>query len=618
MMYKKRGQITTFIVVGIIVLFVVGFVLFVASEQQLGLRIFREEETEIHQFMGLCLEDISKQAIFYVGLTGGYVNVPEEMKLDEKSYFSFAPKAEPKIPLWYYKGVPRFPKKELMEEVISNYTLENIDACLENFDVFRDKFDITVTGDVTVETKITDTAVLLELNYPLEVKEKATGIISKVTSVARAHNVKLGRMYDMAVDILREEARQLFFENFTIDLLAARDDFPFTGMDFGCNPKTWKKSELIGIAKDMIYYNVQQVTVQGNRFRLFDNSDVYARNNFIMPMENTYPDIGVTFFYPRQARFELHVRPNDREILRSNTGRSQSSILRLFCITMYHFTYDIEYPLLVTLKDERAFDTEGFIFNFAFPVTINHNEGDKTDFSTTVFESPSLGNEFCTDKADTVVDIRVVNKYTFEELHNADVEYKCVRLLCEIGTTTADLGIYRLRESLPAGCTNGLLIARKEGYLDGGAVYEGGNSIDIPIKPLKNFKVKILVHDSTDFSRVEELQIGDEVMIAIKGVTEPDVEQYFIGSSDFDEIQLVDGAETYRIEAMIIQDEERIVGGYIGDWAVAYSEIIDKTGLTFHLVKYLPLAVTEAQQQAAAEYLFSSADYQLALRPTFS
>jgi len=51
----QRGQITTFIVVGIIILFAVGFVLYAASIRP-ELRIFAEKETELQQFIGLCLD----------------------------------------------------------------------------------------------------------------------------------------------------------------------------------------------------------------------------------------------------------------------------------------------------------------------------------------------------------------------------------------------------------------------------------------------------------------------------------------------------------------------------------------------------------------------------------
>ncbi len=617
---SKRGQITIFIVVGIVILFAVGIVLYAANIQQ-KLRVFQEEESEIQMYVGVCLEETAKDAVNSLGVAGGYMDVPYEIKINERAYFSFAQRAEPKIPLWYYAGEPRVPKKEFMEEQIANFTVNNINSCLGDFAVFKDRFEIQLKGNVTADALIGEREVAVTIDYPLELKEKSTGIISRTTPVARSLDVKLGRMLAMAVDILLMENKLTFFENLTIDLLASRDDFPFTRLDFGCTPETWRKSELIDIAKEMIYYNVQQVTVEGNRFQFFDSRDVYARNNFIMPMDNKYPDIGAAFFYSRDSRFELHVRTNDREILRSNVGRPLGSgvfgMIPL-CIRTAHFTYDIEYPLLVTLKDEKAFDGEGFMFNFAFPVTINHNIGDKTEFPITIFESEDPNYEFCENVADNVVDVRVMNAFTFEELYKADVEYKCVRYVCDLGATNADAGIYRLRTRLPSACTYGLFAANKAGYLEGTAVYEGQNVVEVFMKPLRKLKVNAVKHDSDDFSKVSSLDKGESFIVMIQSLTDEGFEQMFVSGTDITEIELIDGDATYHIEALMLQDEERMTGGYVGDWSVSYADMADSNEITFHLVQKIPIAVTEEQQQDTAIYVFDDQTYQGVLKPTFS
>jgi len=437
MKVMQRGQITTFIVVGIIILFAVGFVLYAASIRP-ELRIFAEKETELQQFIGLCLEDTAEEAITVIGTTGGYLEIPDNIAINERAYFAFAPRTEPRIPLWYYRGEPRIPTKQFIADQISRYIEDNIQFCLGDFDIFKDRLELKLIGNVTAETTIEEREVFVKLNYPLETKEKLTGEITRHDFVGRNIDVKLGRMHDMAIDILRAENRLTFFENITIDLLASRSDFPFTGMEFDCSPKSWRKSELVNAARDTVFYNIRRITVEGNDFIPFNNDNEYARNHFIMPMEKRYTDLDVAFSSSLTSRFELHVRPNDREILRSNVGRSQNPLLRFFCINTYHFTYDIEYPVLATLKDDNAFDDEGFLFNFAFPVTIIKNKGEKRDFSLTQFQSEDLVYEFCQETAATTVDIRVKDAFTFEELYQVPVDYKCVRLLCELGETTAD------------------------------------------------------------------------------------------------------------------------------------------------------------------------------------
>ncbi|MBS3115615.1 hypothetical protein J4482_03190 [Candidatus Woesearchaeota archaeon] len=616
----KKGQITVFIVVGIIILFVVGFALYISGIQP-GLRVFTEKESELQQYIGFCLEDVSQQAIVLIGNTGGYLEVPENIRINEQSYFSFSTRGEPKIPLWYYRGQPRIPTKESISTQISDYVTQNVNSCLKNFESFKDRFNFRMVGNISAETMINENDVFVKLNYPVESENKITGERTRNEFVARNIGVKLGKIYSMAADILESETRKTFFENLTMELLSASADrFPFTGMEFSCKPHTWKKSDMIDIAKSAVYYNIQQVTVAGNSVKLFDAGNIYSANHLVFPLSKTYSDIVAAFFYPRESRFELHVRPNDQPLLRSNMGRSQEKLLGFFCINTWHFTYDIEYSVLSTLRDAAAFNGDGFSFNFAFPVTINHNAGDKREFTPSQFESPDVDYDFCTTTNDRTVDIRAKDATTYEELYGAVVEYKCVRFLCGLGNTTSDMGAYRLRTKIPSACTNGELSALLDGYMHGKTVYEGTDYAEILMMPVKKFKVNFNKYDSDNFNRVEQLPKGDSVVVVITSLSDPDFEQVYSteSSEDVSEIELINWDHTYHIEAFLIQDGQRVIGGYVGDWNVKYPDIAGKSTVTFNLVQKIPIAVSEEEQANAALYLSDDKSYQEQLKPTFS
>ena len=615
---KKRGQITVFIVVGIIILFVVGFALYIAGIQP-SLNVFTEKDSEIQQYIGSCLENTAQQALVRIGITGGYLEVPENIKINEDSYFSFSKRGEPKIPLWYYRGQPKIPTKDFITKQISEYIAKNINSCINNFVSFKDRFSFRFLGNISAEAAINENDVFIKLDYPIEFENKFTGEKIKSSSVARNLNVKLGRMYSMAIAILESETKTTFFENLTIELLSASaDKFPFTGLEFSCRPHTWKKSDLITFAQSTLYYSVQQVTVAGNRFKLFDTKNLYSVNHFVFPMSKTYSDIGAAFFYPRDSRFELHVRPNDRPLLRSNMGRSQDRLLRFFCINAWHYTYDIEYAVLATLKDASAFNGAGFLFNFAFPVTINHNQGDKKEFTSSQFEAPEVDYDFCETTNENIVDIRVKDATTYEELYGAAINYKCVRFLCELGNTTSNMGAYRLRTRLPSACTNGELSAELEGYMPGKTVYRGTDYSEVLVMPVKKFKVNFNKYDSSNFNNGESLPRGDSAMVIITSPSNPDFEQIYATETNITEIELINWDHTYHIEAFLIQDGQRVIGGYSGDWNVQYPEIVGKSTVTFNLVQVIPVAVTEDEQANAMMYLFDDKSYQETLKPVFS
>ena len=616
----KRGQITVFIVVGIIILFAVGLLLYVASIRP-ELQLFALQETEIERYIGSCLELTAEEAITLIGNTGGHIDVPESIKINERAHFAFAKGIEPKIPLWYYNGQFKIPLKSDIEKRISDYIINNIDDCIGTFDILKDRFEFRKTGNTAANTTIEENRVFIQLSYPLEAKERLTGAALQTVPIGRNIDVKLGKIYDMAIDVLRTESKTLFFENLTMDLLSTSPDFPLTDMDFTCSPKTWRKSQIISFSKNMLYYNMQQVTVKGNRFTLFDQNNQFSKNNYQFQLSRQYSDIVATFFSPKENRLELHARPNDRELMRSNVGRPLGRGVFAsipFCINTYHFTYDIEYPILVTLNDETAFTNRGFIFNFAFPVTINHNQGDKSNFPLTLFEAPEFNYDFCTTTSNKEVDIRVVDYFTGAGLYQAPVEFRCIRYTCSYGATRPDGGVYRLRTKIPSACSGGTLNSNPEGYIEGSVTYEGEDSVEIPVKPLKTFKLKFAKYDTINLNKSIDLEKVDSVSMVVRSTSDPSLEQYYVTGATSDEMQLVEGPGDYYIEAYLIQDGQQLIGGYVGDWKVSYSDLAGKDELAIKLAQIIPIPVTEEQQGKAIGYLQDDQSYKQILKPTFS
>ncbi len=619
----RRGQITIFIIIGIILLFAVGFVIYIATIYP-GLNFVTPKETPLGTYIGACLASVTKDAIVQLGTQGGYIQIPKQVSINDRAYYSFAPGVDPKIPLWYYRGNPTYPYIDTMQDQISQYVLGNIDSCLGNFTSFRDQFNLQLKGNATVNTTITNSNVITILNYPLQVTDKQTGSITDVTSVSRTLDVKLGEMWNMAIDILKSENEQLYFENLTMDVLSSSTSFPLNGMDFSCSPKIWKKSDIITFSKTALSSDINLVTVKGNPFTFFDTTDAYSRNHLVFPLSQTYPDLGAAFQYTPDARFELHVNPNDAQILTSNVGQSNSPLLSFFCINQYHFTYDIEYPILATLRDDTAFGGKGFLFNFAFPVTINHNQGDKKDFPIVQFSAPEFNYGFCNDTSPQSVTIHAKDVYTYQSLYQANITFQCVHILCDLGATNADSGFYELQTNIPVGCTNGEIIANADGYLQGQTVYRGESNVDVDLTPARKFSVNVTVHDSTDFSRVSQIQPLESVVMTITSLNHPELTQQIYDSDNPADIQLVDGDGSYQVEAIFIQYDDasettsRIIGGYVGQWNVTYPELALASQLNLNVVQKLPIAVTDAEQQDTALYLYQDTSYQKALRPTFS
>jgi hypothetical protein len=195
---KKKGQVTIFIIIAVIIIaFVGGFFLF---RDELA-SLFTPENEPIYLFVESCIEDTGKDAIHYIAKNGGYLFSPE-LSTSEG------------IPYYYYNGKNYMPSKKRVEEEISYYMNEMLSFCTEDFIDFPD-FNIT-QGKIKTETKIKNDEVVLNVEYPLSIKKEES-----VTLFEDFKNIKipvrLGIIYNSIQEIIQD---QLTYENICLSCIS--------------------------------------------------------------------------------------------------------------------------------------------------------------------------------------------------------------------------------------------------------------------------------------------------------------------------------------------------------------------------------------------------------------
>ncbi|MFC1728065.1 hypothetical protein ACFLZ7_01205 [Nanoarchaeota archaeon] len=614
-MTGKRGQITLFIILGIVILFSVGFVLYMRETPEFD--IIPKDETPIGTYVRECIEDVGETAVKILATQGGYIEIPNDIALNPRSHLALNPGGEPIVPFWYYRGQNNIPSREFMQNEISNYVVRAVDFCLDDFEPFKQEYEITKFANVSASTTIGESSVLIRLNYPINARDLAKGSISKLDTFGAELQVGLGRMHDLAKDLMRAENSELFFERETINLMTMNPDIPFTGMTVDCTPDVWYRSNIINQIQDVLYWNIPRIRVKSTTYQPYRSEELYAKNHFLWDAtDKKYRDLKASFRYLQDWGLEFRSRPGG-EILRSNAGRAGTSMLRFLCFNLYHFTYDVRYPLLGMIRDDSSFNGEGLIFNFAFPVLIDHNEGNRADLPIVDSLSPELSHQFCNEVSPQTVDVRAKDYYTLEELYHANITYSCIRYTCELGQTVPDSNKYRLLTQLPEACSGGVLFGNAPGYLEGFVQDDGSGRLDIIMKPLQKFAVSFTNHRTDDFSRTSPIDTErQQVSVHITG---PEgFEEFMVYPGEDQEIELIQGDATYNLDLIVIEDEERIVGGYTGKWSVKYSELINKNALNFKIAQYIPIPITVEQQADAALYLDENTEYKNVLRPVFS
>ncbi len=168
-MRLKKGQVTIFVLIGILVLLIVGFI-FVANKMTVEQGI--EESTQqtvakakepLEEYIDVCLQSVVENGLLTIGLQGGYYSVP--LNRFTTIYTD--------VPYYYDDGdVSLVPSMDDVEDSLSQYITNNLMNCLGGFETFREMGYTIETGLMVVDTSIMEDSVSVVLDYPVTLKSE--------------------------------------------------------------------------------------------------------------------------------------------------------------------------------------------------------------------------------------------------------------------------------------------------------------------------------------------------------------------------------------------------------------------------------------------------------------
>ncbi len=165
-MYMKRGQVTIFVLLGILLLFFVGF--FYVFMQNLTNPIVEESPVaaSVRTYLDACFENEASYIIDYVALQGGYYSQPPypfTYTFDGENYQIY----KPYIPIYFSDNEAHVPTIEEMESAISEGVVAFADPCL-NFSSFPYEIE---KGEMTVASKLSESSADITINLPLTITD---------------------------------------------------------------------------------------------------------------------------------------------------------------------------------------------------------------------------------------------------------------------------------------------------------------------------------------------------------------------------------------------------------------------------------------------------------------
>jgi len=399
----------------------------------------------VYDYYISCLEERAEEGISLLGEQGGRIDVgeffPGSAYMPFSSHLDFMGQG---VPYWMYVSgnnllKENVPSKAEMESELEDYVGKRVGLC--DFSYFEEQgFDVFVGEDAEVEVKINSRDV------EVEVKNRVSIFKGEVSGVVSSHDLevksKLGKFYEMALDVYDHERENMFLEGYAVDVL--RLYAPVDGVEEGCEPKIFVQEEIAEELKDGLSANINSIRLDGDYYDLASKEREYFVEDGVDVDEN------VNFMYMKDwpTRVEIY-----GDMIVKPVGLQQGLGILGFCYTPYHLVYDINFPVMVQFFDDDE------LFQFPVGVVIDKNQPRNALPSVS---GRSIESEVCQYRN------QEVEVYTYDvELNpvEAQVSFKCLDSVCHIGKTVSDGGDAVLVDDFPQ-CVNGFVVANAEGYAE--------------------------------------------------------------------------------------------------------------------------------------------------------
>ena len=187
----KRGQITLFVILGIVIIGLLAAAYYLRSsfvKTTAEKTVFEEselttQEIEVKNIVEDCLSEIGEEAILYTSARGGYYEPPGKIE----PFNSVA------VPYYLYKDKEEVPTIETLQEQIALYIDNNIKDC-----VIENSPEVEIVQDPTTTAILNDEKLRLETEMPVSI-----GTVSerRITSYSAEIKTKYKQVYNDAIEV---------------------------------------------------------------------------------------------------------------------------------------------------------------------------------------------------------------------------------------------------------------------------------------------------------------------------------------------------------------------------------------------------------------------------------
>ncbi|MBU4352514.1 MAG: hypothetical protein KJ939_05545 [Nanoarchaeota archaeon] len=215
---NKRGQVTVFVILGIVVVALI--VLLLAFRKEIIPTSATTENLngimdDIRDHISDCIKESAEGPLERIALQGGYLSVPAgSYRLWNDNTVSFLCYNQQNTE----RCMNRLLTREKMEEELSEAVKQELASCIDvqSFSSGIIKtFEVVLSQPMKLTTSIMKDQVVFNLNYPVTLKSKSSDNVVTEKEFSVPVEVPLGELYEVALDILDAETSIGRFDTLT-------------------------------------------------------------------------------------------------------------------------------------------------------------------------------------------------------------------------------------------------------------------------------------------------------------------------------------------------------------------------------------------------------------------
>ena len=256
---QKRGQLTVFIILGLVVLVIAGIFFYLSgSIAPAGTKGALETRVNIEQlspeaYVQHCVDQTASKALFYFGFIGGDVN-------PDPNPFYFRYDDNYMIPYYYYKGKSLLPSLSAAEQkYLSAYMDTNVRQCLDWTKMPNVQAEM---GDPTTTTTIGTEDVTFSVAFPITISQTGQSRQLEPLYTTRI-KVRLQEMLSIAKTIVDKEVEDDLYIHWDYLTEVGKRDYNITAYTEADETIVYRMLDL----KNSLYENKPYVFQWANKIK---------------------------------------------------------------------------------------------------------------------------------------------------------------------------------------------------------------------------------------------------------------------------------------------------------------------------------------------------------------